>query len=338
MLDFIDLVAIATIADVMPLTEFNHTIVKVGLKYFIKNSRVANQVFINHLFPEHFHITSEDIAFQIAPRLNSSGRMQDAILSFQFLTSNDYLEATHLFYTIDKLNSQRREIEKTIFQMAIDEVDNSKPIIIIKGEELHEGVIGIVASRLVEKFQKPTFIFSQNGDILKGSGRSLGNIDIYYLLQKSSHLLLKWGGHKMAGGLSIHIKQFRKFQEVVYQTMKIYSTVDYLVNIDIFGELEPQELNLELFQVLNRFEPFGNGNEKPIFKLTDGQVVSAYRMGKENQYQKLVIQKNKTQIEVLIFKDLKNFQVGDYISFLYRPTLSSFRGELQVQALLEKVF
>ena len=336
MMEFIDLVAIATIADVMPITNLNHTIVKVGLEYFSKNERVSNQILIQELFSNQT-ITAEDIAFQVAPRLNSSGRIDDAIHSFNFLISDNYIEASYLYSVIDRFNQTRKEIEKSIYQDIVDEVDNSKPILIIRGEEFHEGVIGIVASRLVAKFQKPVILFSQSGEILKGSGRSIGNIDIFYLLQSASNLLLKWGGHKMAGGLSLHVSNFEKFREVVYRAMERYSPKDFLEKSNIFGELRIDNLNFDLYRLLHRFEPFGEGNEKPIFELRNGIVVQSQKIGKSGEYQKLIIEKEGIYVEVLIFQDMETIPVGKSISFLYRPHFSTFRGTFKIQALLEEL-
>jgi len=334
---YLDLLAIATIADVMPITGINHAIVKAGLKLFSKKRRVANQILFDRVFVDRESISSEDIAFQIAPRLNSSGRMDDAIHSFKFLTSDNYLEAVELFEKIDSLNIERKEIEKAIFQDVASSVDTSKSIIIYYGENLHEGVIGIVASRIVEKFQKPAFIFSQNGDILRGSGRSLGNIDMFYLLTEASHLLLKWGGHKMAGGLSMKLENIDEFKRIIYKAMERYTQKDFINESQVFGELDLNDVSLELCDILDRFEPFGNGNERPIFSISDARVKNSYRIGKSGEYQKLIIEKNLEELEVVVFQDIEDIEVGRNISFIYKPNKSTFRDEVTIQAFLKKM-
>ena len=329
---FLDLLAVAIIADVMPITGFNHSLVKVGLKQFFSSNRISNKVLINQLFSQKNYITSEDVAFQISPRLNSSGRMQDAILSFQFLVSNNYLEASQLFDEIDELNQSRKLIERDLSKQVIDEVDSSQPIILYYNENLHSGVIGIVASRIVEKFKKPTFIFSLENGILKGSGRSLGNINIFEVLSNSQKLFLKWGGHKMAGGLSLNLSNFETFKNEAIQFMQKYTAIDFQEINNNLGHLDMRDLNFDLFDMLNKFEPFGNKNEKPVFYISDALVVSSYRIGKEKQFQKLMVEKNSVKLEVLIFADIEDINIEEKISFSYRPAISTFRNKTTIQA------
>ena len=334
---YLDLVAIAIISDVMPITNLNHSLVKLGLKKFPQNRRFANQVLMDRVFKDKRYIISDDVAFQISPRLNSSGRMEDATLSFQFLVADNYLEAVELFERINQLNIERKGVEKAIFQKVVESVDSSNPIILHYGEDLHEGVIGIVASRVVDRFQKPAFIFSLKNGVLKGSGRSLGNVDIFQVLKDAQHLFLKWGGHKMAGGLSLKIENFKEFQKSAFKTMERFSKDDFQEKSKVFGELDILDLDLELFSVLDKFEPFGNENEKPVFQLKDVLVKKSFRMGSEKQFQKLVVEKNSKEIDVVVFSDIEDIQIGDKISFSYRPSLNSFRNKTTVQAMFYKM-
>ena len=331
---FLDLLAIAIIADIMPITEFNHSLVKAGLKRFFLNDRISNKVLINRLFSNKNNISSEDVAFQISPRLNSSGRMTDAILSFQFLVSDNYLEANQLFDEIEELNQERKSIERDLTSKVINDIDNSHPIILYFSDKLHSGVIGIVASRIVEKFHKPAFIFSLQDGILKGSGRSIGNIDIFEILQNSKELFLKWGGHKMAGGLSLKLSNFDTFQKEAFQFMKKYISTDFQGKNKSLGELDIQDLNMNLFSTLEKYEPFGNQNEKPIFQISDSLVINSQRIGKEKQFQKLLVEKNSIKLEVLIFSDIEDIQIGESFSFSYRPVISTFRNKTTIQAFL----
>ena len=337
MSQYLDLLAIAIISDVMPMTNLNHSFVKRGLEQFPKNRRFANQVLMERIFIDKKIILSDDIGFQVAPRLNSSGRMEDAILSFQFLVSDNYFDAVKLFERIDELNQNRKEVEKDIFKKVAESVDNSHSIILHYGENLHEGVIGIVASRIVEKFQKPAFIFSLKDGVIKGSGRTLGNLDIFKILQESKHLFLKWGGHKMAGGVSMKVENFEKFRESAFNTMNNFKKDDFLEISKVFGELNILDVDFKLFTVLNRFEPFGNMNEKPIFQLSDVLVKQSYRIGKDKQFQKIVIEKNSKTIDVVVFSDIDDILIGETISFTYRPNINKFRNKTTVQALFDKI-
>jgi single-stranded-DNA-specific exonuclease len=337
MSQYLDLLAVAIISDVMPIRGLNHSIVKVGLKKLQSSNRVANRVLMERIFSSSSPILSEDVAFQLSPRLNSSGRMSHAELSFHFLTSRNYFEASQLFEEIDGLNRTRKDVERDMFEAVLRDVDPSQPIILYYGEHLHEGVIGIVASRVVDRFQKPAFIFSKLGDTLKGSGRSLGNIDIFYLLKSSKEFLLKWGGHKMAGGLSLELSKFPQFRERVFEAMKIYKEVDYIEQSSLFGALPLEKLDTNLIQVISKFEPFGNENEKPIFQIEDALVVDARRIGRDMEYQKLIVEKDGVQREVLIFKKERTIKSGETVSLSFRPMVSTFRNETKVQAISEKI-
>ena len=205
-----DVLSIAIIADVMPLVNINRTLVKTGLKHIQKSTRPAMIIIRKYL--NKSVIGSEDIAFQIAPRINSAGRLEDASISFQFITTNNYFEAETLFQEITSLNNKRKKIENDILEKVIASVDNSQNIIIYYDENIHEGVVGIVASKVVKLFQKPAFILSKKFNHLRGSGRGIGNIDIFQILNHSQDLFLKWGGHKSAGGLSMSVENLEEFR------------------------------------------------------------------------------------------------------------------------------
>jgi len=337
MSQYLDLLAIAIISDVMPITKLNHSLVKVGLIKFIKNRRFSNQVLLDRVFDNKKSIFSDDISFQVSPRLNSSGRMENAFLSFQFLTTDNYFEAVTLFEKIDNLNKNRKDIEKEIFQRVKNSVDNSHSIILHFGENLHEGVIGIVASKIVETFQKPAFIFSLKNGVIKGSGRSIGNIDIFQILKENQQLFIKWGGHKMAGGVSMKVENFDQFQKSAFKIMEQYSKKDFQNSSVFFGELNILDLDFNLFTVLDKFEPFGSQNEKPIFKLQDVLVKQSYRIGKDKQFQKIIVEKSNKTIDVVIFPDIEDITVGETISFTYRPSINKFRNKTTVQAIFDKI-
>jgi single-stranded-DNA-specific exonuclease len=323
MSQYLDLVAIATVADVMPILGVNHSIVKAGLQILQISKRASSEVLRDRVGSK---ISSEDIAFQIAPRLNSSGRMSDAILSFQFLISEDYFEASQLFEELENLNLERKLIEKEIVDEVKSSVDTSLPILLFYSENLHEGVIGIVASRIVDIFKKPAFIFSQTGNILKGSGRSLGNIDIFYLLSEVQDILLKWGGHKMAGGLSLELEKFPEFQNRVIEAMNIYSEKDFSQELAVFGELKLSEISKELLFKIDEFQPFGHENRKPIFKFQNVEIRQIRNIGKEKEYKKVLVQQHNSELEVLFFKKIRQILVGEKISFLASLHISTFKN------------
>jgi single-stranded-DNA-specific exonuclease len=331
---FLHLIAIATIADVMPITNLNHSIVKNGLKLLSKSSEPFVQVF--RQFAKNGVFTSENIAFQISPRLNASGRMLDATLSFQFLISENLAEANELFLKIDELNSRRKEVEKEMFDEVSKNIDLSNEILMYSSKNMHEGIIGIVASRIVETFQKPTILFSEKDGIIKGSARSLGNIDMFKILKDSSHLFLKWGGHKMVGGLSLEFDNFQTFQQRANNLMKKYSKTDFENIDDTFGEIDLKNLDLNLLKMIDKFQPFGEKNRKPNFELHNVFVKEKISIGKEKNYQKLSLQNGDEIIKILVFRKSRDFEIGENISIIFEPTINEFRGKKSIEGFFIK--
>ncbi len=336
---YLDLLTIAIIGDVMPLTGFNHSLVKAGLKAIILNN--DNRVYLNtikeQLFNKNNYISAEDIAFQIAPRINSSGRIDDAIHSLNFLISDNYQESLSLYEKINEFNIKRRQLEFDIFQKVSKQIDNSLPIIIFNDIDLHDGVIGIVASRIVEKYKKPAFVLSQTGEIIKGSARGLGNINIYKLIENASEFLLRWGGHLRAGGMTMHVSQFENFKNSLINSMKIYNQPDFFVEKNIFGEIDIHDISKDLINLLSSFEPFGEGNPRPFFIAHNMIVINSFYIGKNSEYQKLILKNNFKLFEALLFKQFAKIHINTNISFLYQPQLSSFKGEDKVQLIIHEI-
>jgi single-stranded-DNA-specific exonuclease len=335
---YLDLVAVATISDVMPLRGVNHTVVKQGLKHFVKSDRPFNRVIMSRLFYSKSELFSEDVAFQIAPRLNSSGRLADATTSFELITAKSYSRAYELFVEIDSLNSQRKEVESEIFSRVVTSIDDTQNILLYYSETLHEGVIGIVASKVAERFHKPTIIFSLTDGVLKGSGRSVGNIDLFKIIESGSHLLLKWGGHKMAGGLSLELQHFSEFRTVVQREMMRYSKEDFKsIKDDSFGEIPLSLINDNLLGLLSGYEPYGERNEKPLFSVVDGTVKSVMNIGKNREFQKLIVEKDGGELEVLVFKSEFSFEAQETISFNYILQESLYRNRREIKGILQSL-
>jgi single-stranded-DNA-specific exonuclease len=285
------------------------------------------------------YISADDIAFQIAPRLNSSGRIDNAMVSFNFLISQNYDQTAKYFFQIEDFNEQRKEIERNLSNQVIKNVDNSKKIILYYDTNLHEGIIGIVASRIVEKFQKPTIIFSLQNEILKGSGRSIGNIDIFKLIESTQHLLLKWGGHKMAGGLSLKLENFEEFQKIILNEIEKYKKDDFNeISKSNLGELDFNDINFTLIEILEKYEPYGEGNPRPTFQAFDVLVIDVKIIGKNKEYLKITVKQefSSNYIDILVFKTNTNIKIKDKISFEYSIDKTIFRGKVSIQGLFKR--
>ncbi len=322
--EFLDIVAIAIIADVMPLQNMNRVLVNMGLKRLnraISPFAKAIKRFFNN------EIKSVDIAFNIAPRLNAAGRMDDANIAFKFLISKDENEAYKLYLELDKLNNLRKETEKNIIENIEIEEDN---FILVKGD-YHEGVIGIIASRLVHKHNKPAIVFSKNGDLLKGSGRSLGNIDIFELVSECEELLEGFGGHKLACGLNIKEEKFELLKRKLNEKIKKYNEKDFFIEDFVLGEIAFSEIDMELLDILNSFEPYGEGNPKPKF-ISTAKIEHIQNL-KENHY-KLILSQNDIYLPAVIFRYDGEFD--EIITFKFSIEENNFRGRT-IQLMIEEI-
>ena len=322
--EYLDILAIAIIADVMPLSHMNRVLVNMGLKRLNRFNKPFSKVIKNFF---NSKIKSVDIAFSIAPRLNAAGRIDNASIAFKFLISEDENEAYNLYLKLDKLNNLRKEEEKYILEnIKIQEDD----FIVVKGD-YHEGVIGIIASRLVHKYKKPAIVFSKNKDKLKGSGRSLGNIDIFELVSECEDILEGFGGHKLACGLSIKEEKFDFLKQKLNQKIKRYKQEDFFIEDFVLGELPFSEIDMELLDILNRYEPYGEGNPKPKF-ITTAKIEHIQNL-KDNHY-KLILSQNDIYLPGVIFRYDGEF--NEIINFKFSIEENNFRGKT-IQLLIEEI-
>ncbi|NPA12161.1 MAG: single-stranded-DNA-specific exonuclease RecJ [Epsilonproteobacteria bacterium] len=289
---YLDEVAIATIADVMPLTHLNRTLVSMGIKRLNSAQSVFAKV-LKEFFNRTFNST--DIAFQIAPRLNSAGRIDSAEIAYKFLVSENFSDAYLLFLELDKLNTQRKEIEKEIMESL--NIGQEDDFLVLSGE-FHEGVVGIVASRLVAKYKKPALVLSKTQEGYKGSGRSLGNVDIFELINSKGELLEKFGGHKMACGVSIKEENLQKLKEHLNKAVQKYEKEDFFIEDFVLGEIDFKEIDDELMQIIEEFEPYGEGNPKP--KFISNAFVEAVENIKNNHY-RLLLKNGDKFLQAVIF-------------------------------------
>ena len=321
---FLDILSIAIIADVMPLTHMNRKLVQMGLK-ILNRARKPFSKILKQQFNKEFK--SDDIAFQIAPRLNAAGRMDSAYTAYKFLISKSEDEAFRLFLELDRLNSLRKETEKEIVEN-LEEVGDD--FLVVSGD-FHEGVIGIVASRLMHKYKRPAIVFSEENGVLKGSGRSLGNVDIFKLVSECEEFIEGFGGHKMACGLTIKRENLENLKEKLNNLIKEYKSEDFFIEDFILGELPFSEIDFELFEILKEFEPYGEGNPSPKF-VANAKVEKVQHL-KDNHY-KLFLSQNETLIPALLFR--WDNEIPDEISFKFSITQNSFYNNLEL--IIEEIF
>jgi len=322
--EFTDILALAIIADIMPLTHMNRTLVNMGLKRLNKALKPFSKA-LKRFFNKEFK--SEDIAFQIAPRLNAAGRMAHAGVAYEFLISKDENRAFELLMELDRLNNLRKETEKE----AVESIEECRDDFILVKGDYHEGVVGIIASRLVHKYKKPAIVFCEKGDTLKGSGRSLGNIDIFSLVNECKELLEGFGGHKMACGLSLKSENFEKLKIALNDKISNFSKDDFFIEDYVLGELPFNEIDIELLDILESYEPYGEGNPKPKF-IGNAKVEHVQNL-KDNHY-KLILSQDDIILPAVIFRYDGDFT--DRLCFKFSVGENSYYGR-SVQLIIEEI-
>ncbi|MFK5938852.1 MAG: single-stranded-DNA-specific exonuclease RecJ [Sulfurimonas sp.] len=339
MKQFLDILAIAIIADIMPLIDINRTLVKEGLK-LIKTSTRPSSIIIRD-FLNKSNISSEDIAFSIAPRINSAGRLEDASIALDFYTADNIQDAYKQFELLGKLNDLRKETEAQTTLQAIDTVNSEDSVIVVAGSGWHEGVVGIVASRLVDKFAKPAIVLSIHDGEAKGSARSIGEVSIYELIKQSEHLLTKFGGHKMAAGLGLDEENIAAFRDEINKNALKLNPDDFIPKEQISGILNCDDIDLDLLNLLDSFEPFGEANHRPTFLIKDAEVISIKLMGADKSHSRIQIRQfphQRKTVEIIAFRRVFEMPSDRKITCSYSVAKNEFNKKVTPQLLLHKLY
>ncbi|MFZ0452289.1 MAG: single-stranded-DNA-specific exonuclease RecJ [Ignavibacteriaceae bacterium] len=283
-LQFLDLVALAGAADIVPLVDENRILVKAGLEQINQNPRPGILALIKSSNMEPGNLTSGQVVFTIAPRVNAVGRLGDAERAVQLFITKNKEEAFSLAHVLETENYERRKIDVDTFDSALDIVENSLDMdkdhaIILHQESWHPGVIGIVASRLVEKYYRPTIMLTTVDGVAKGSARSISNFNIYEALKKCDDLLIQFGGHKAAAGLAVEIEKIDEFKSRFNQIVKeSIAGEDLFPEINIDSKIKFSEITPKFLRILDQFSPFGPGNMRPVFLAENVEVANIPRI------------------------------------------------------------
>ncbi len=287
----IDLVAISIAADIVPIVGENRVLTYFGLKQLNKNPRVGlrsllhSAGLVKNENPGDVYfdkeLTVSDLVFMVGPRINAAGRIENAVASVRLLISNVVEYAEKLGKEINELNLYRRDLDSNITSEAVAMINDSpelqkKKTTVVYRENWHKGVIGIVASRLIENFYKPTIVLTESEGLITGSARSIKNFDIYDAIDASNHLLEHFGGHTYAAGLAMKPENFDEFVDEFEKYAAARITDNMLVpEIEIDGELFVSDINFKFYKILKQFAPFGPGNMSPFFQ-TNNVIDTGY--------------------------------------------------------------
>ncbi len=283
-LQYLDLVALASAADIVPLIDENRIIVREGLNLINNNPRPGIEALIKASGIEPGNLTSGQIVFTLAPRINAVGRLGDAQRAVDLIITQDRTEALELAKVLETENYERRKIDVDTFDHAVEIVETSIDLtddlaIILHEENWHPGVIGIVASRLVEKYYRPTIMLTTIDGVAKGSARSISKFNIYEALKKCEDLLLHFGGHQAAAGLAVEVDKLEDFRAKFNQVVKESLVGDDLQpEIKIDAKLRLSEITPKFLRIIDQFSPFGPGNMRPVFLSEKVEVVNTPRV------------------------------------------------------------
>ena len=313
-LQYLDLVSIAGAADIVPLEGENRILVKKGLELINTNPRPGIAALLKVAGMEPGQITAGNIVFTVAPRINAVGRMGDANRAVELFVTKDPLEARKLAQVLEAENIQRRKIDELTFSHAVDMVESSMQFgdddmaIILHEENWHPGVIGIVASRLVEKYYRPAIMLTTVDGVAKGSARSITGFNIYEALKKCEASLIQFGGHEAAAGLALDINNFSEFKEKFNEVVKNSVTAeDICPEILIDTAICLSDISPKFIRILDQFSPFGPSNTRPVFMAENVQFVYKPRVVGSNHIIASIKQENCDRVFDSIGFNLGNF-------------------------------
>ena len=337
---YLDLVAIATIADQMPMINENRAIVYHGLKVLNKNPRPGFHFFIRSINRD---IIESDISFNIGPRINASGRMKSGMISVQLMTENETNKAYKIAQEIESINLLRRAKEKEVTDEAIKKTDPLKFTNVVYGNDWNKGVLGIVASRLVDRFYKPTIVLALEDGKYTGSARSVPNFDLYNAIDSGKEYLDQYGGHKYAAGLSIKqenlqsfIDHFESYVNNSMQNQMFIKTISYDIEIKL------SDINESNFKLLSRMSPFGLSNYKPIFRTNNCFGAGNLRlMGKQKTHIKFEVKDSEDfKIQAIGFNMSEYYeQINNKEPFdiLYTISRNTFNNSTSIELNLKSI-
>lgn len=338
--DSLDLVALGTIADIVPLRQENRILVKAGLCQLTRGERKGIKALMEVSGISGSDLTTEHVGYALAPRLNACGRLGRADSGVQLLLTKDKKEALEIAGYLNEENQSRQSLEQGILDEALAELEkqgnpDKDKFIMLASKNWHPGVIGIVASRLAEKFYRPTIMISLENGIGKGSGRSIAGFNLYAALETVKDYLISFGGHEMAAGLTLEEKNI----SVVRDLMNRYADIelqekDMIPVLKVDAELSWQDINQELIKNISTMAPFGYQNPYPVFALRGKQISGCREVGSNGNHLKLRISDNNTSFNGIGFKlgALKETAAAwEKCDLAFVPEINNYNGRTQVQ-------
>jgi len=343
---YLDLVVTSIAADIVPITGENRVLAYFGLKQINVNPRPGLKALLA-LNKQEKELDISKLVFTIAPRINAAGRIEHGSKAVELLIS-DTLEATEFSKKINETNLQRRDIDISITDeafetIALDPITPFKKSTVLFNPSWHKGVVGIVASRIIERYYKPTIILTESNGFATGSARSVKDFDVYTAIENCSHLLEQFGGHKFAAGLSLKKENVKAFTEAFENEVSRTITNDMLVPVvEVDTEIAIDDINEKIVRILNQFAPHGPHNMTPVF-CSKGVFDTGFAKIVGNNHLKLEVYQSNSKLHKI---DAIAFNKGDYLNFfkrnipvdiVYKIKVNEFRGQESIQLVIEEI-
>ena len=337
-----DLAAIGTLADVVEITDENRVIVKKGLEIINKSPRKGIKALMETANASARNMNASNVVYMLAPRINAAGRMGSAMLAAKLMITDSSAEAMEIAEKTETANRERQSVENEITQKAIsliEENDKIKyaPVIVVSGEGWHQGVIGIVASRLVSRYGKPAVVISTDGEEGKGSCRSIEGYSIYDALLFAGDMLTHFGGHTLAAGFGIKTSEIDAFREKICKFKPLYKMPFLSLNIDF--NIKPSFITNDLLETLSMLEPYGMGNAQPCFCVKKA-VLRAVKPVGEGKHLRLLLSKDGYDINAIMFSvGLKEFpfEAGDTVDIAFKVERNEYKGEVRPSVHIQDI-
>ncbi len=334
----LDIAAIGTVADCHSLMGENRILVKFGLAVMHKTKWLGLRVLLQTLsLGEERKLDARAIGFQIAPRINAAGRLTHASVALDLFLAEDPKEAVRLASELEEINLRRQGLTERISLEAFEQasIQQDREVLVLSGEDWHQGVVGIVAGRVAEKFGKPAIVLSHIGGELTGSARTRGDFNVVECLQFASIHLSRFGGHMQAAGLTLLAEKLDDFTGAVLQYARDNQDAkkDYTPTLELSAELSASDLNIETCELLAAMEPFGVGNVEPKFLLPSARVVSIKNIGQEQTHAKLLLDISGIKLEAIGFgfaKELSWLDVGSVVDVAGTLGINEWNGMRKV--------
>jgi len=332
----LELVTLGTITDMSPLVSENRHLVKTGLRLLSKTSRVGLLELMNIANIDKSKLSTETVSYQIGPRLNSAGRLDDAGTSYQLLVTQDKVQANMLAMELEEKNKERQRIVAETYEKArrqIIEDGTDRLILMAADADYPAGVMGLVAGRLTEEFYRPVILFKIGTDTCRGSARSIQEFDLMDALKNCHHLLTRYGGHARAAGFNIHTRDLQQLQKKMkHEAEEKLKGLDLRPHIDIDAEVPLSAFSRGAFEEMRQLEPYGVGNPSPVFLSRKVEVVEQKLVGNQNDHIKLKLKQDSVTWDTMGFR-LGSYigELGRHIDIVYAVEVDNYNGRGQLR-------